>query len=210
MGEIVLVCASTTLAALLYPNAITAHRLFNYPVIENDDDRDMDDPVRCDIKEGSERMELLEAASVIFYDEFPSNHKEIWDAIRRCVAHIPHLIFVCSGDFRQILPVITGRPSPDEVIAATVSSSQYWKDFTILTLTENMRLTSLNSQLNANSTIEQRAWITRQREYGEAILALGMGKQAYRACILGEDPSENAQMVGFPGIQYFIEGDEGK
>jgi hypothetical protein len=210
MGKIVLICASTTLAALLYPNAITAHRLFNYPVIENDDDRDMDDPVRCDIKEGSERMELIEAATIIFYDEFPSNHKEIWDAIRRCVAHLPNLIFVCSGDFRQILPVITGRPSAEEVIAATVSSSQYWRDFNILTLTENMRLSSLNSQINEHTTTETLKWIQSQTNYGEAILALGMGQQAKCAKLIEELPEEHAQLIGLPGIKFFIEGELGK
>ena len=202
-------CASTTLAALLYPNAVTAHRLFNYPVIEDEDDRDMDDPVICDVKEGSERMELIEAASVIFYDEFPSNHREIWDCIRSQFGHLKHIIYVCSGDFRQILPVITGRPTAQDVLAATVSSSRYWQEFQILHLTENMRLTSLGAQLSGSATDEQRAWLRRQRSYAEAILAVGKGTESSSALIMDETPADHTQIIGLPGVKYFKEGEDG-
>jgi RecG-like helicase len=45
-GEIVKICASTTLAADLYKNGLTAHTLFNFPV-EDDDAGDSDSPPEC-------------------------------------------------------------------------------------------------------------------------------------------------------------------
>jgi PIF1-like helicase len=209
LGKIVLVCASTTLAALLFKNAVTAHRLFNYPVVE-DEDRDMDDPIQCDIKEDSQRMELFQHTSVIFYDEFPSNHRDVWEAIRRALQGLTNIIFVCSGDFRQILPVIKGRPSAEEVTAATVSSSPYWQEFKFLHLTEIMRLTSLNAQLNGNSSPGQLNWVKKQKEYADAIMAVGEGKEADRALILDIDEKEHTQIVGLPGIKYIIASDEGQ
>ena len=142
---------------------------------------------------------LFDTEIILFYDELQSNHKEIWELMRKALSHL-FIIYVCIGDFRLILPVVTGRPSVEEVIAATVSSSSYWKELRILTLNENMRLSSLPPQLNDSSTDSDREWIQRQREYGEAILAFGMGNEATRAIILDEDVKEHTQIVGFPGV----------
>jgi signal recognition particle GTPase len=48
MGHIVLICAATTLACQNYGSqgASTAHRLFKFPVID-DDDRDMEEVLQC-------------------------------------------------------------------------------------------------------------------------------------------------------------------
>jgi signal recognition particle GTPase len=45
-GKIVLICAATSLACQNYSLAYTAHRLFKFPVID-DDDRDMEQEVKC-------------------------------------------------------------------------------------------------------------------------------------------------------------------
>ena len=47
----------------------------------------MDDPILCELEEGSQRMELFENTAVIFYDEFPSNHREFWEAVRKQLGH---------------------------------------------------------------------------------------------------------------------------
>lgn len=62
-GKIVKVCASTTLVATLYKNATSAHSLFKYPA-EDDNDKDLEEPTRCNF-EGTDRLELLKETSVI-------------------------------------------------------------------------------------------------------------------------------------------------
>ncbi|XP_076038275.1 uncharacterized protein LOC143023573 [Oratosquilla oratoria] len=48
-------------------------------------------------------------------------------------------VFVCAGDFRQILPVIRGGDENDE-LEYCIKSSYMWGDITKLELTENVRL----------------------------------------------------------------------
>ena len=50
-------------------------------------------------------------------------------------------IVLLGGDFRQILPVVTGGTRED-IIHASLSSSPLWHEFKIFTLNENMRLSS--------------------------------------------------------------------
>ncbi|XP_076053615.1 uncharacterized protein LOC143032625 [Oratosquilla oratoria] len=48
-------------------------------------------------------------------------------------------VFVCAGDFRQILPVIRGGGKNEE-LEHCIKSSYMWSDLTKLELTENVRL----------------------------------------------------------------------
>jgi PIF1-like helicase len=73
-----------------------------------------------------------------------------------------------------------------------------------------MRLTSLNAQLTGNSSPEQVAWVQKQKEYAEAIMAIGEGREAARALILDEEEKEHTQIVGLPGMNYIISCDEGQ
>jgi hypothetical protein len=78
-GKIVCVCASTAIAALNFKNdGMTAHNLFNFPVID-DIDRNIDDE-KSECNMSQERMELLENTNVIVWDEFLNNNKEIFEA----------------------------------------------------------------------------------------------------------------------------------
>jgi hypothetical protein len=49
MGLLIAICAATSLAALSFDDAITAHSLFGYPV---EDEEDVDDlnPTECKVK----------------------------------------------------------------------------------------------------------------------------------------------------------------
>jgi Cdc6-like AAA superfamily ATPase len=80
-GKIVQVCASTTLAATLYENAMTAHSLFKFPV-EDDDQKDSEERTCCKL-ENTERLELLQNTQVIIWDEFVSNNKDLFEAVQR-------------------------------------------------------------------------------------------------------------------------------
>jgi hypothetical protein len=80
-GIMIQCCASTTLAALLFEGATTAHSLFRYPVTE-EVDKDPEYLSECKL-DGSQRLDLLLATTVIFWDEFPSNDRELFEAAIR-------------------------------------------------------------------------------------------------------------------------------
>jgi hypothetical protein len=77
-GLLIAICAATSLAALLFEGAITAHSLFGYPV---EDEEDVDDlnPTRCEVKK--ERADFLHEVSVIFWDEYISNDCNLMEAV---------------------------------------------------------------------------------------------------------------------------------
>ncbi len=59
-------CSTTSLAALLFEGAVTAHSLFGYPV---EDKVNVDDinPTQCKVKK--ETADFLHEVSVIFWEE---------------------------------------------------------------------------------------------------------------------------------------------
>ena len=194
-GKIVKVCASTTLAATLYENATTAHSLFKYPV-EADNDKDSEEPTRCNL-EGTDRLELLKETSVIIWDEFVSNNRTLFEAVQRdLLFHCPNLIFICAGDFRQILPVVK-YGSEEDIIGACISSSLHWHYFRVLHLTTNMRLNAF--------PLEDAEIRRKQQFYAESILALGEGRDHPHAIVL--DTLENGfyMKVGLSLVDYFLE-----
>ena len=71
-----------------------------------------------------------------------------------------------GGDFRQILPVIPGG-TKEQIINASLTSSTLWSKFTVLTLTENMRLST------NGLTFEEKAEIN---EFSKWILNVGNGE----------------------------------
>jgi len=85
------------LAATLYPYAMTAHSLFKFPVVE-EHERDIENPPSCKLM-GTKRLELLQAANWICWDEYPSNHKEILEDV---VKWLPTLFVTPIGDIRQV------------------------------------------------------------------------------------------------------------
>ena len=104
-GKIVLICASTGLAAQNYPNdASTAHQLFNIPVVEMELRDVADDPIACNLEWMQERVELLLACDVIIFDEFPSSERMCFEAIVESI-HLNKLrgkVFIGLGKFIEI------------------------------------------------------------------------------------------------------------
>ena len=104
-GIICVGCASTALAATNYENFDTAHGLFKFPVIE-EEDKDINENGQCKLIENAQRLELLQLTQVIIWDEFPSNHKEIFEDVYKQLNGFKGKVVICMGDFRQIAPVI--------------------------------------------------------------------------------------------------------
>jgi len=102
-GLLISICAATSLAALSFEGASTAHSLFSYPV---EDETDIDDQnlATCDFNH--ERSCLLEEVSVIFWDEFISNDRILMEAVleefKTRWDQPRYYIFVCAGDFAQV------------------------------------------------------------------------------------------------------------
>ena len=177
-------CASTGLAATNYENFDTAHGLFKFPVTEDEDDDDEDDQCLSKLYKNPERMELLQHAQVIVWDEFPSNHKSIFENVYHIMNEFKNKVVICMGDFRQIAPVIQNGDR-QQIVNASIKSSTLWSKFSILHLTINMRLMQNDSNTE------------KQRRYGDMLMCIGEGKQNFDTDMISwnEQSGEQQYMI---------------
>ncbi len=77
-GLLIAICAATSLAALLFEGAVTAHSLFGYPVEDKDDVDDLN-PTGCKVKK--EQADFLHEVSVKFWDKYISNDCNLMGAV---------------------------------------------------------------------------------------------------------------------------------
>ena len=84
-------------------------------------------------------------------------------------------IFVCGGDFHQILPVVQGG-SKTEIIKACIKSSPYWSQFHQIKLAENMRVNGLLKTLTSESTVHERIFVEEQRQYADFLVDLSQNR----------------------------------
>ena len=208
-GELIRICASTALAARNFENGVTAHSLFGYPVTDDEEDQLLD-PACCQLS--AQRLQLLKNVRVIFWDEFVSNHRVLFESVTKVyAAHSIRTIFVCSGDFRQILPVVPNG-TPDDVVAAVISSNrELWSKFEVCTLRQNMRLLALGAQLTSDSTPEQVEQVRLQVEYNKTMSALSEAKYDDGAeCHRVDSESDESKFMSkivLPGLQYYTSAD---
>ncbi|XP_057418385.1 uncharacterized protein LOC130712576 [Lotus japonicus] len=147
MGMIVLNVASSGIASLLYPGCRTAYSRFCIPL-------QTDETTTCNIKQGSLRANLLIRAKLIIWDEAPMLNKIFFEALDRTLRDIMRQedesnmdkpfgakVVVLDGDFRQILPVIP-KGGKQDIVSATINSSDLWKHCKVLKLTRNTRLST--------------------------------------------------------------------
>ena len=101
--------AQSSLAALSYDGATTAHSLFLYPVEDEDDIDDQNLP-ECNFTK--ERCDFLHEVLVIFWDEFISNDRILIEAVLEKFKtqwdNKRYYVFVCAGDFAQVCWVLSG------------------------------------------------------------------------------------------------------
>ena len=104
------------------------------------------------------------------------NNQTLFEDVQRdLLFHCPNLIFICTGDFRQVLPVVK-YDSEEDIIGAYISSSTHWQYFRVLHLTTNMRLNALS--------LEDAEKRRKQQSYAESILALGERRDHPHAIVL--------------------------
>jgi len=199
-GRVVLICASTALASQNYPNeGTTAHYLFHLPVIDEETiDLADEEPIRCLLGAMPERLKLVEAASIIIWDEFPSNERDCFEAVYNsdCLPQFKGKVVVCLGDFKQILPV--GKDQQG-VLNATISSSPYWHLFTVLRLTINMRLQ------NPSLSVEEKEL---QQRYANLLEDVGNNREGEDVCFFQEHESGDYKEMAFSTIKTFNEDDD--
>jgi hypothetical protein len=95
---------------------------------------------------------LIEASSLIIWDEALMTHRKCFEALDRSLRdvlsdHDPLLadepfggkVVVLGGDLRQILPVIEGG-TRSQVVGSAITNSPLWDHVTVLHLTINQRL----------------------------------------------------------------------
>ncbi|XP_076037353.1 ATP-dependent DNA helicase Pif1-like [Oratosquilla oratoria] len=102
----------------------------------------------CNAKRNSEMARLLEMTSLIVWDEAVMANKNTITALDITMRDIlgvdcfmGGVVFVCAGDFRQILPVVRGGGKSDE-LESCIKSSYFWNTLTHLELSHNVRLKS--------------------------------------------------------------------
>lgn len=214
-GYLIKICASTTLAATLFVGAETAHAAFKFPVID-DSEADAEERVETKLSSCPQRMEFYRECRVIFWDEFVSNHKQLFEAvIRQFELSKIRLVFVCCGDFRQILPVVRNGNMQDTV-AATISSSVYWEKFNILYLRQNMRLKALQKCITNETSEADKEDFYAQTRYNNSIMAIAGGLPSIQALnargtensdcfILGEGADAYSTRVALRGVEVYTE-----
>ncbi|XP_076055270.1 ATP-dependent DNA helicase Pif1-like [Oratosquilla oratoria] len=160
-GKIALAVASSGIAATVLHGGRTAHNMFKIPLMEYNEVR------ACGVRKNSELAKLLKMTSLIVWDEVVMANKNTLTALDITLRDILEeekfmggIVFVCAGDFRQILPVIRGGGKNDE-LEYCIKSSYFWDDLIKLELTHNVRL-------NAND-IENKT-------FAKNLLALGTGE----------------------------------
>ncbi|XP_076920615.1 ATP-dependent DNA helicase RRM3-like [Bidens hawaiensis] len=148
---IVLNVASSGIASLLLTGGRTAHSRFKIPINLTEDSI-------CSFDPQSKVADLIKQTSLIIWDETPMIHKYAFEAMDRIFKDILKSdslfggkVVVFGGDFRQILPVITNG-SRHQIVNASLSSSNIWKNCKVLKLTKNMRLTVGSKDPNIEET----------------------------------------------------------
>jgi hypothetical protein len=137
------------------------------------------------------QLELMKSATLIIWDEMLSNHKELYEAAYRATNGFAGKVVLGMGDFRQILPVVPNG-SPAQTIDAALMSSFLWYEFTVVSLTVNMRLRGIHQQLqllhndptNDALRLELQKQLQLQEGYAEMILAIGEARDDNTSAVM--------------------------
>ena len=181
-GDIVLNTASSGIASLLLPGGRTAHSRFSIPI-------NPDEFTTCSLTPGSDKANLIKEASLIIWDEAPMMSRHCFESLDRSLNDLMDnqdkkplggKVIVFGGDFRQVLPVITGGCRA-EIVLASMNSSYLWEHCKVLKLTKNMRLCSNNLTDDEAKDL---------KEFSEWILAVGDGKVS--------EPNDGEALIEIP------------
>ncbi|XP_073151981.1 uncharacterized protein [Henckelia pumila] len=137
-GKILIVVATSGIAATLLPGGRTAHSRLKIPLNPTTE-------TLCNIEKQKDLAELIRRASGIVWDDAPMANRYAFESVNKTFQEIMENILpfggktmIFGGDFRQVLPVVK-RGSAREQIAASISKSTFWNSVNVLHLHQNMR-----------------------------------------------------------------------
>ncbi|KAG3230955.1 hypothetical protein PI124_g23949 [Phytophthora idaei] len=121
----------------------------------------LNDTSTCSIYKQSHLKGVIQKASLVIWDEAPMTHRYVFEAADRSLRDridnddepFGGKVFVLSGDFHQILPVVV-RGTPAQTIDACLKSSTLWPKFQQLHQRENMRVMSAQNESTATELAE--------------------------------------------------------
>ncbi|XP_074374412.1 uncharacterized protein LOC141714815 [Apium graveolens] len=161
---IVLLVASSGIAATLMPGGRTAHSRFKNLIV-------LDECSTCNIAHNSDIAQLIKQTQLIIWDEAPMQHRYAFKYLDRSLKDIMksvdqehyNMLFggitvILGGDFRQILPVITYGDRAD-IVAACITRSRLWSICQVFLLTENMRLKQGESDSESEELKKFAKWV---------------------------------------------------
>ncbi|XP_021766704.1 uncharacterized protein LOC110731181 [Chenopodium quinoa] len=138
MNKIVLLTATSGIAAANIPSGRTAHSRFKIPM-------DSDASLACSVSKQSSLAALIKETALIIWDEASMENKQNLETLDLLLQDICNndVIFggnviVFGGDFRQVLPVVPNK-TQREAVEASVVSSYIWQHLRRFRLTENLR-----------------------------------------------------------------------
>lgn len=126
-GDFVAICATTAIAAMIYPGGRTAHSIFQIPIDEMLDvsEINLPGPVK----------DFLNKIKLIIWDELPMAHKENIEFVDKLLRRVRNseeafggILFIGCGDWRQIAPVVINGGKQD-IIDTCFKSSTLWVNF---------------------------------------------------------------------------------
>ncbi|RCV21779.1 hypothetical protein SETIT_4G164800v2 [Setaria italica] len=123
----------------IMPGGRTAHSRFKIPLR-------IDDGAICSFTKQSGTAKLLQATSLIIWDEASMTKRQAIEALdksMRDIMDIPNLPFggktmVFGGDFRQVLPVVR-KGTRSQIVDASLCRSEFWNCMRHMKLVRNMR-----------------------------------------------------------------------
>uniref|UniRef100_A0A8D8TLU8 ATP-dependent DNA helicase n=2 Tax=Cacopsylla melanoneura TaxID=428564 RepID=A0A8D8TLU8_9HEMI len=180
-NHVAIAVASSGIAARNMPGGTTAHSMFCLPL-------DLGDGTGTwGLTNASQRAELIRSAQLIVFDEAPMAHRYIFEMLNnglqdlmQCDALFGGKVFLCSGDFRQIAPVVPKARSPQDIVCVSLRSSWLWQHIKVFHLT--------TAQRTSGSTA-----------YSEFLLSIGNGTAQVRQ--FGEG-RELESRVALQGVRY--------
>ncbi len=99
----------------------------------------------CCIRKQDDLVVLIHQTKLILWDEAPMTNKLTFETMDRTLCDFTDknepfggIVFIMSGDFRQVLPIIT-RGSHTDIVSASIKNSYLWEFVEVFHLPENMR-----------------------------------------------------------------------
>jgi len=98
----------------------------------------------CYIRKQDDLAVLIRQTKLILWDEAPMTNKLAFETVNRTLCDLTDrnkpfggIVFVMSGDFRQVLPVIP-RGSHVDIVSASIKNSYLWESIEVFHLSKNM------------------------------------------------------------------------